>query len=287
MTASGSLAYDGRGWPWEWPLRWLGLIDPKLFTHVTKTVTYLPRKGNLRWSHPWSSVAVFKNGVANAIGLTNPGLDWWIQSIGPKVKQLGHPLICSITDDDPQIAGKMASSLNPIPIKGIEFNASCPNSDQELMSNVEKVIEVVRQIRKNSDHPLILKLSIHQDYLQIAKETENLVEAISINSVPWRVIFPNQKSPLAKLGGGGVSGKIAQNYTWKMVKELSENTKTPVIGPGVWEYADIQRLRDLGAKAISFGSIFMKYPWRPTAFVKKESEIRRQKSECRNQESEE
>ena len=49
MAASGALAYDGRGWWWEWPLRWCGLLDPSLFTIVTKTLTRHPRRGNLRW----------------------------------------------------------------------------------------------------------------------------------------------------------------------------------------------------------------------------------------------
>src|SRR5262245_48766437 len=103
MAASGALSYDGRGWPWEWPLRWVGLINPKLFTIVTKTLTVQPRKGNLRWSHPWSCIGLLKNGAVNAIGLTNPGLNWWIKNVAPKIKQHGYSLVCSITDDDPLV----------------------------------------------------------------------------------------------------------------------------------------------------------------------------------------
>lgn len=270
MTASGALAYDGRGWPWEWPLCWIGLIDPALFTHVTKTLTAKPRAGNLRWLHPWSVVRMLPQGAVNAIGLTNPGLDWWMEKVGKKIKQEKLNLVCSITDDDPILAGQMASKLDSIAIRAIEFNASCPNSDQELLVNFEKVVAAVREVRRQSRHPLMLKLSIHQDYLKIAKAVEGSVEAFSINSVPWKIAFPDRISPLAKLGGGGVSGKAAQRWTWKMVQELAGATSVPVVGPGVWEFKDIARLRELGAKAISFGSIFMRYPWRPTQFVKKD-----------------
>jgi dihydroorotate dehydrogenase (NAD+) catalytic subunit len=208
--------------------------------------------------------------VANAIGLTNPGLNWWIRKVAPKIPRRGYAIVCSITDDDPMTLAVMAEALNEVPIRAIELNASCPNTEHEISRNAETVISAVRFMRERSRHPLWLKLSIHQDYLFIARETEKWVEALSINSVPWRIAFPNRESPLSRFGGGGVSGKIARPWTWKMVEELSQKTKTPVIGPGVWEFEDLQRLRERGAKAVSFGSIFLRYPSRPTAFVKRD-----------------
>ena len=53
VAASGALAYDGYGWPWERPLLWSGLLDPREFTVVTKTLTAAPRLGVLRWWCPW------------------------------------------------------------------------------------------------------------------------------------------------------------------------------------------------------------------------------------------
>jgi len=111
-------------------------------------------------------------------------------------------------------------------------------------------------------------LSYGQPYLQIAKRVGGIVEAISINSVPWKVVFGNKPSPLAKYGGGGVSGKIAQPFTWKMVLELARGTSIPVIGASIWEYEDILRLKSLGASAYHLGAIFLPYPWRPSAYVK-------------------
>lgn len=271
MVASGALAYDGRGWPWEWPLRWTGLIDPKRFTIVTKTLTPKPRRGNLRWSHPWSVIANTPNGVANAIGLTNPGFDWWLKSVAPKIAHRGYDMVCSIMADDVATISTMSERLSKTDIRAIEFNASCPNTDKELLENASAVIDMVRAMHAASKHPIILKLSVVHNYVEIAKACEGLVEAVSINSVPWSVAYPGQPTPLARFGGGGVSGKAAQPWTWKMVRELATSTSIPVICPGVWDYTDMARLRELGAKAVSFGSIFLRYPWRPTAYVKREA----------------
>lgn len=270
VAASGALAYDGRGWPWEWPLRWLGLIDPSLFTIVTKTLTYHPKIGNLRWSHPWSCVKLLKRGVVNAIGLTNPGLDAWLEKTAPRIPFQKYSMVCSITEDDPARLLGMVRKLEKLPLRGIELNASCPNTHQELHQNVDAVVGAARLIQENSPHPLFLKLSAQQDYLAIARASEPYAQALSINSVPWRMAFPGEPSPLEALGGGGVSGKAAQAFTWEMVAALAQAVKTPVVGPSVWEYEDIAKLRALGAKAISFGSIFMRHPWRPTRYVKRD-----------------
>ncbi|MFH1049010.1 MAG: hypothetical protein V1732_05105 [Patescibacteria group bacterium] len=288
VAASGALAFDGRGWPWEWPLRWIGLLDPRLFTIVTKTVLSVRRKGNLCWLAPWRVVkfiseegneihpfAAIANpfrigGVVNAIGLTGPGFEQWLKKDYPVIANLNYKAIVSITGEDGKNCVAMAKRLNGMEnIVGIEFNASCPNTNPCLLENAGMVIETCRSIKEVSAHPLILKLSYAQPYLKIAKETENVVEAISINSVPWRIIYPNKKSPLAKYGEGGVSGKVAQKYTWKMAAELAKETTTPVIGPSIWEFEDINRLRILGASAYHFGAIFLPCPWKPTRYIKK------------------
>lgn len=53
-----------------------------------------------------------------------------------------------------------------------------------------------------------------------------------------------------------------------MVAELSRETKIPIIGPSVWEYEDISRVKSLGASAVHFGAIFFQ-AWKPTSYVKR------------------
>ncbi|MBI3633954.1 MAG: hypothetical protein HY226_06745 [Candidatus Vogelbacteria bacterium] len=269
MAASGSLWFDGGGWFWERPLKLIGLLDPKLFTIVTKSLTRLPKEGNLKIYKPLGAVRFLNGGVVNAIGLTNPGLDWWCKEIGPKLKNSPLSIIVSIHSNSAREAGEMAWRLNPYNLQGIELNLSCPNIIHNVEAETERIVETVRQVKRVSNLPLIAKLSANQDYKKISKKLEFLVDAISINSVPWKHIYPEELSPLHHLGGGGVSGKTAQEYNWKMLKELAEHTKTPIIGPSVWEYEDIDKIKNLGAKAVSFGSVFLRHPWRPTLYVRR------------------
>lgn len=273
IVASGALAFDGKGWFHEQPLRWVKLIDPSLFTVVIKTLTYQPRKGNLHWYNqysPWGCVRLIKNGTVNAVGLTNPGIVWWCRKIGSKVDQKKISLVGSILADSAEELISMARMLNEFDLVALEINASCPNTEGDLLGNSQKIINGCRAVKKVSRFPLILKLSVVHDIRIILPGVEGIVEAISINSVPWKTIFPWEESPLKHLGGGGVSGKIAQVYTWGLVKEIADSYSIPVIGPSVWEFDNIRELKKIGAKAISFGSIFLRYPWRPTLFVRKD-----------------
>jgi dihydroorotate dehydrogenase (NAD+) catalytic subunit len=274
MAASGALAFDGRGWPWEQPLRWLGLLDPKLFAVVIKTLTHLPRRGNLRMYNPLGCIRLICQGTVNAVGLTNPGIEWWCNTITPEIEEHAIPLIGSIFSDNIDELAWMAKRISFAKLEALEVNTSCPNTRDDLLGNTQKVIAGIIATRENTDFPLIIKLSVVQDYATIIKEVAGCIEAISINSVPWKVFSPDQPSPLQHLGGGGVSGRAVQRHTWEMVSNISKMTDIPVIGPSVWEYEDIARLRSLGAQAISFGSIFLRYPWRPTMFVRQDMKER-------------
>ncbi|MBI4124401.1 MAG: hypothetical protein HY609_04105 [Deltaproteobacteria bacterium] len=270
MAASGALAFDGRGWLWDQPLRWAGLLRPGLFTIVTKSLTLKPRRGNLRWWNPFRCVRLLPEGAVNAVGLTNPGVDWWVKKVYPRVARSGWNFAVSIAGETLQEYVEIAIRLKGCEgLKALEINASCPNSPGELQWNTQSVIDTAKALKKQSPWPLILKLSCAHNYLTIARKLEGVVEAININSVPWPVAFPRQPSPLRKFGGGAVSGKAAQAFTWKMVRELAANTFIPVIGASVWDYEDIEKLFDLGAGAVAFGSVFLRYPWRPTLYVKR------------------
>lgn len=269
-AASGALAFDGEGWPWEKPLRWVGWLKPELFTIVVKSLTLKPRRGNLRWYNPLRCVRLLGEGTVNAVGLTNPGIDEWVKEIYPKIEKSPWSFVCSIAGENIQEFMEMALRLKACKaLKAIEINASCPNSPGELQGNTQAVIDAAKALKYVTDLPLMLKLSFTHDYVAIAKALEGTIEAININSVPWSSAFPEKKSPLEHFGGGGVSGKIVQKFTWKMVEDLARETSIPVIGASVWEYDDIQKCFDLGAKAIAFGSIFLRYPWRPTRFVQR------------------
>lgn len=272
MVASGALAFDGKGWPWEHPVRWLGLLRPELFTVVMKTVTREPRKGNLRWLKPWQSVSLLTGGGAvNKIGLTNPGVEWWCEKVGPRLDFERQPFVASIYGSVQELV-EMTEMFNEFGVVAIEVNPSCPNTGTSVES-AQAVIDGVQAVREVSKHPVLAKLSAAQDYLHIASELEGAAEALSINSVPWELIFPEASSPLHRLerrvggGGGGVSGVPAQEHNWKMVEELAALDAAAVIGPSVMSFDDVEKVRERGAKAISFGAIHLRRPWAPTSIV--------------------
>lgn len=281
MVSSGALAFDGKGWPWEKPLVWLGQMDPSLFTIVLKSVTRYPQKGNMK--HFWDGPKVVKllpnvwkpNGAVNAVGLTNMGIEKWIEWANRNREYLSRGnFVSSIYSEKSEELQEMAAMLRGLPLKAIEINASCPNTGADLAKNADEVLKGVELVRKSIALPIILKLSVVQDYVKIAKGVEGMVEAISVNSVLWNIVFPNEESPLAEFGGGGVSGKPAQKFMWQVVNSLTVRTSIPLIGP-VWDFGDIRQVRLFGAKAVSFGSVHIRYPWRPTAYVKRDKKERR------------
>lgn len=273
MTASGTLGFNGKGWFWEQHWRWLGFFDPTLFTSVIKTLTLQPREGNLCWYKPFRCVRLSSSGVVNAVGLSNPGIDWWCKKIGPTVNSAKIPLVASIFGEPEELA-EMAGILNDFDLVGLEINVSCPNVEICLLQDTTRIIASCETVKAKSRLPLILKVSVAHNIAQIVEKLGNLIEAISINSVPWQIAFPNCHSSLEILGGGGVSGKIAQPFTWALVKKITGLTTIPVIGPSIWDFSDLNKVRNLGAKAISFGSVFLRYPWRPTLFVRRDQKLK-------------
>jgi len=290
FLASGSRGFDGKGYRWKfWEtiLEGLGLIDPSLFVSVLKSISAKSHIGNRpfrkavklisengRVVSPLRALVQPKSiaGTVNAIGLDNPGFMYWLNEIYPEIVKRKLKVIFSAVmigrEREDEFLG-MIYRLNELKnILAIEFNPSCPNNPH-LLDNPDKVVSFTSVISQTSRYPLILKLGYGQDYCGIARRTEEFIRAFSINAVPWSMVdFPDVISPLAEFGGGGVSGKAAQKYTWKMIKELVAITSRPVIAPSIWDSGDIEKVYELGASAISFGAVGLPFAWRPTKFAR-------------------
>lgn len=269
VAASGALAYDGRGWPWEIFLSWAKIINTKNMLVVSKTVTLEPRKGNFCWYKPFNTVRLIPGGIVNAIGLTNPGFDWWCENIGKKAKSSHTSLAASIAGEPEEIA-EMAKRLSFFNLVAVEINASCPNANQDLTANDEQTVLSCVKAKENTCLPIILKLSVIQKIEDILPYLDGVIDAVSINSIPWRYIFPYEKIiPLAKFGGGGVSGVVTQTYSWEMISRIRKISDIPIIASAIWNYQDLEYTEFFGANAFAFGSIFLLRPWRPKMIMKK------------------
>lgn len=274
VSGSGALRYAAECWLHEKPLKWMGIIDPSLFTNVMKTVTLKPREGNFRWWNPLRCIRPLFDGTkivgaVNAVGLTNPGIYVWVEKYGQKIDSKKIPIVGSIFGEPNEIA-VMVEIMNLLDLVALEINASCPNTNDDVLTNTAKIIKSCQIAKARSRHPLWLKLSVANDVDAILPKIESMIEVLEINSIPWRVIFPELQSPLAEFGGGGVSGKIAQDFTWTLLRNLVSITSIPVVGPSVWDFGDMEKVKTLGAKAVSFASVFMCHPWRPTCYVRKD-----------------
>lgn len=279
VLSSSSFGYGDDGWFFQKPLVWYGAIEPELFTIVTKTLTLKPLKGNFTWWNPLGSVRLIDGGMVNKIGLTNPGIIYWLEKIAPTINFKENNIVVSIHGKEEELV-EMAKMLNRIPLVGIEVNLSCPNVGRR--ESIVNILSSVRAVKAASRHPIIIKASVDDKwYISIAAELRGVVGAISLNSVPWNMVFPHSRTPFAALemrvggGGGGVSGAPAQQKNWMAVGELVAQGFLPVIAPSAMSEADVGTLFKMGAHAVSFGALQLRRPWAPTQIVKR---IRKQES---------
>lgn len=265
-TASGALGYTGNGWWFEQLARLVGWIKPSEFTIITKTLTYEPRKGNYRWYAPWRCIRLLPDGgVINAVGLTNPGYEWWITTCYNYIVKKKRNIIVSIMPDNDIQLRTMIDRLNVLDdIKGIQLNLSCPNVKHN--DSVDFICSMVFTAVKQSVHPVILKLSYENDYITICKEVDIPVELI--NTISWSSLH-QQPSPLAKYGLiGGVSGKPIAHLAKQALIDVKMFGRQVISGGGIDSINEILEREALGAKAFAFGSIFIRHPSLPNRIMK-------------------
>lgn len=282
--ASGALGFVGDGWWFEQPSRWLGSLRPQEFTIITKTLTYSPRKGQLKWWCPWRAVRFLENdsGVVNCVSLTNPGYRWWIDEVYQQVLQRGYKVIPSIMPLNKNEAKEMIGGFNKLDhIVGVEYNASCPNVEGH---GIDSICELAEVMIGDCRHPLIVKLSYQDDYLAICKILDKKVSAFDlINSPPFRTVFPDGHSPLIKYGFlGAVSGPCIRKYAREVLKVVKEaKIQTPIIsGGGIDSLEEVWLREDMGATGWTFGTVFMKRPWLPNQVIEQYRRMIRRSSVC-------
>jgi len=264
VVSSGALGFDGKGYWFEQPFRWLGFIRPEEFTIITKTLTYKKRYGNLKWWCPWKSVKFIEGGVVNSVGLTNPGFHYWVDNYYSKLK---YKTIVSINPFTPGEARMMAFDLDRLNIVAIELNLSCPNAQKP-----HSEIDIVNAVTETTKHPVIVKLG-YGNYLNFIRNYKGTGIAAYdlINSVGWNVVFPNKESPIRPCSG--VSGPIIRKYAREALARAKIVSKIPVIsGGGIDSVKEVYARFVMGAGAVSFGTLFLQsvydgVPWEVNEIV--------------------
>jgi len=268
MCASGTFNF-GEEYSKFFDLKILGAL-------VTKTITLKPRQGN-----PPARIYETPSGMLNCIGLQNPGVKTFLKEKMPFLRKTKVPVIVSIAGETIEEYVELAKILNREKgISGIELNISCPNvrsgrarstksrvnSTTTMFSqDPESTLQVVSNVRRISRLPLIAKLSPNvTDVTLIAKSAEKGgADAISLINTPLGMVVNLEKrAPVLSTVTGGLSGPAIKPIALRMVWEVHNAVKIPVIGMGgIMTAQDALEFMLVGARAVAVGTASFVSPY--------------------------
>jgi dihydroorotate dehydrogenase (NAD+) catalytic subunit len=249
MTASGTFGY-GREFEKLIDLNRLGAI-------IVKGLSLEPSGGN-----PPPRIVETPCGMLNAIGLENVGLAAFVKEKLPFLKRLETPIFVNIYGKSVVEYAELAARLDDIEdVSGIEVNISCPNVKSGGLAfgaYPDSASEVVNAIRDKTEKPMMVKLSPNvTDITQIARSVETAgADSISlINTLTGMVIDIETRRPKLANITGGLSGPAIKPVALRMVWQVAQNVKIPVIGiGGIMTAKDALEFLIAGAVAVQIGT---------------------------------
>ena len=249
MTASGTFGY-GEEYAEFVDLNLLGAV-------VVKGLSLLPKEGN-----PTPRIVETSSGMLNAIGLQNIGIERFIREKIPFLKQFNTPVIVNFFGDTREEYILAAEQLSCVDgIHGLEMNISCPNKQAgwSIFGTDPKVThDVVSSVRKKTDLTLIVKLSPNvTDIALMAKAAEDAgADALSlINTITGMAIDIQTRKPKLANIRGGLSGPAIKPIAVRMVYEVKQAVKIPVVGlGGIMNADDAVEFMIAGATAVAVGT---------------------------------
>ncbi len=257
IAASGTFGF-GREYGEFYPLGTLGGIS-------CKGITLHRRDGN-----PPPRIAETPSGILNAVGLQNPGVDVFIREDLPWLKQQNTVVIANIAGNTVEEYCQMAEKLSDTDVDMIELNISCPNVKSggvQFGTSCESVGNITSQVRAHCKKPLIVKLSPNvTDIASIAQAAEaSGADAVSmINTLTGMRIDIRTRRPIIRNNTGGLSGAAVFPVAVRMVWQVANAVKIPIIGMGgitTWE--DAVEMLMAGATALQIGTVLFSDPYAP------------------------
>ena len=257
VVASGTFGF-GREYSQFFDLSELGGI-------CAKGLTLLPREGN-----PAPRIAETPMGILNSVGLQNPGVDAFIAEELPFLRQYDVKVIANISGNTPEEYGVMCEKLAGAGVDMIEVNISCPNVKAGGLAygtRTELAAEVTEISSRHSTVPVMVKLSPNvTDVTEIARAVADAgADALSlINTLRGMRIDVKTRRPILKMNTGGLSGPAVLPVAVRMVWEVSQAVKVPVLGMGgVSKGEDAAQLMLAGASAVAVGTALFADPMAP------------------------
>lgn len=248
MTASGTFGF-GIEFADFMNLNDLGAV-------VVKGTTLNPRSGNAG-----VRIAETPAGMLNCIGLENPGSDTFIKTILPQCKRYEFPVIVNMSGSTVEEYGVLAEKLSVDGVAALELNISCPNVKEggiAFGTRPESAAAVVREVKKHTNLPVIVKLSPNvTDIVEMAKYVEDAgADIISmINTLLGMVIDTKTWKPVLGNIVGGLSGPAVKPVAVRMIWQVAQAVKVPIIGMGgIMTAEDAIEFFLAGASAVSIGT---------------------------------
>lgn len=223
---------------------------------ISKGITPLPRPGN-----PGVRVAETPAGMLNCIGLENPGVDAFKRDILPEVSRHNTPLIVNISAGTAEEYGELAAKLDVDGVAALEVNISCPNVKEGGIvfgTDPKAAASVARSVKDHTSKPVIMKLSPNvTDITVMAKAVEDAgADAVSlINTLTGMAIDIYTQNPLLGNITGGLSGPAVKPVALRMVWQVANAVKIPVLGlGGIASWQDAVEFMLAGASAVAVGA---------------------------------
>ena len=255
IAASGTFGY-GREYEELVDVEGLGGI-------CTKGLTLNPRPGNTG-----ERLHETPSGLMNSIGLENPGISVFIEKELPRLKELGPVIIANLSGSTVRDYVKGARLLDASDVEIIELNISCPNVKAGGMAfglDPRAAGRVTRRVRKAAPNtPLMVKLSPNApDLTAVAKACVSAgANALSlVNTFKAVAIDIDKRKPVFDNISAGLSGPCIRPIALRMVWELYEAVKVPIVGMGgIGSAADALEFLLAGAAAVQVGSATFAHP---------------------------
>lgn len=249
MTASGTFGYG---------TEFSDFIDlSRLGGILVKGTTLHPREGN-----PYPRMAETPSGMLNAVGLQNKGVDYFISHIYPEIQDIDTNILVNVsgsTIEDYVATAEKIAALDKIP--GIELNISCPNVKEGGMAfgtSCMSAASVVKAVRKAYPKTLIVKLSpnvTNISEIACAVEAEGADSVSLINTLMGMAIDAEKRRPVLSTVTGGLSGACVKPIALRMVWQVAQAVKIPVVGlGGIMNATDAIEFLLAGATAVEIGT---------------------------------
>ena len=249
MTASGTFGYGEE---------YADFIDlTKIGGILVKGTTLNHREGN-----PYPRMAETPSGMLNAVGLQNKGIEYFVETIYPRIKDIDTNIIVNVSGSTIEDYCAVAEKVNALEnIPAIELNVSCPNVKQGGMAfgvTTSGIEQVVSAVRKVYDKHLIVKLSPNVTSiadLALAAEASGADSVSLINTLLGMAIDAEKRRPKLSTITGGLSGACVKPIALRMVWQVAKAVKIPVIGlGGISSATDAIEFLLAGASAIEIGT---------------------------------